>query len=224
LRNQPHRIVIVGAGGHGSELASYIRDMQKCGGDVELIGFVDDDPSLKSFCGFEVIGRVDELLRLANRDPRPIGYITAFGSNTLRREIVNRIEELRGTNLVAWTLRHPNSWCGADVEVGEGTCLAPGSIVTSRARIGKHYILNVHASVSHDCVVGDYVNINPAATICGNVTIGAGAYIGAGATIKEKIDIGQNAVIGAGSVVIRDVPPDITVVGVPARIVTREQR
>ncbi len=211
----------MGAGGHGSELASYLGDLQKAGEQIKLIGFVDDDSSLKNFCGVDVTGPVEELQTLTNKDARPIGYITAFGSNALRREIVDRIEKLGAKNLFAWTLRHPSACGGSDVEIGEGTCLAPGSIVTTRVRIGKHCIVNVKASISHDCMIGDDVKVNPGATICGKVTIGAGALIGAGATIKEKIKIGENAVVGAGSVVIRNVPPSLTVVGAPARVVEK---
>jgi sugar O-acyltransferase (sialic acid O-acetyltransferase NeuD family) len=102
--------------------------------------------------------------------------------------------------------------------VGPGTLLAPGVIITTRVRVGAHCILNVKASISHDCVIGDWCNINPGATLCGNVTVGEGAFIGAGAIVREKINIGAGAAIGAGAVVIRDVPPHTTVAGVPARL------
>ncbi|MBI4802209.1 MAG: serine O-acetyltransferase [Elusimicrobia bacterium] len=48
-------------------------------------------------------------------------------------------------------------------------------------------------------------------------TIGSGAVIGAGAILLGAIKIGQRSRIGAGSVVLKDVPPDTTVFGVPAR-------
>jgi acetyltransferase EpsM len=67
--------------------------------------------------------------------------------------------------------------------------------------------------------VGDFVNINPAATICGWVNVGDGAFIGAGATIKDRISIGAWSIIGAGAVVVKNVPANVTVAGVPARIV-----
>ena len=49
--------------------------------------------------------------------------------------------------------------------------------------------------------------------------IGNNVYIGAKAVILGKITIGDNAKIGAGSIVLSDVPPNVTVVGNPAKIV-----
>ena len=126
-------------------------------------------------------------------------------------------------NLRPWTLRHPTAQIGLDVEIGEGTVLAPNVILTTRVPPSDvHCILNVRASVSHDCRIGDFVNVNPAATICGNVTVGDGSFIGAGAVIKEKIKIGRGVTVGAGNaVVICDLPDGATAVGVPARIIKR---
>lgn len=49
------------------------------------------------------------------------------------------------------------------------------------------------------------------------VTIGENVWIGGGAIIMPGVTIGDGAIVGAGSVVTRDVPPDTTVVGNPAR-------
>jgi acetyltransferase EpsM len=75
------------------------------------------------------------------------------------------------------------------------------------------------ASVAHDCVLGDFVNINPGATICGWAQIGEGAYIGAGAVVKDKAKVGAWSIVGAGAVVIKDIPANVTAVGVPARVI-----
>lgn len=221
---KPQNILIIGAGGHGSELYSYIRDLAAQGERIRLVGFVDEHKTRGPWGTTEILGDFNDLRVFLSLRPDSIfRYITAVGDNQVRQRFVRKVESLGVCNLVAWTLRHPQAIMGHDVEIGEGTCLAPGSIITTRVRIGKHCILNVNASISHDCVIGDFVNINPAATICGNVEIGEGCYIGAGATVIDKVKIGAWTVVGAGAVVVEDLPAHVTAVGVPARVI-KEKR
>jgi len=78
-------------------------------------------------------------------------------------------------------------------------------------------------------IVGEYVLINQGVTLGGtgkesgkrHPTLGDNVVIGAGAKVLGNIEIGSNSRIGAGSVVIKSVPPDCTVVGIPGRIVHR---
>ena len=213
------RVVIIGAGGHGSELQSYLMDLHKLGEPITLLGFVDDNRTPGTWNGSQILGNLTQLRELLLSEPdAEYSFITAVGDNDIRRRLVDRI---RSTfpELKPFTLRHPSSVVGHNNQIGEGTCLAPGSIVTTNASIGAHCILNVNASVSHDAVVGDFSNINPGAVVAGNVQIGTGAYIGAGATLIHKVKVGEWSVIGAGAVVISDIPPYATAVGVPARVI-----
>ena len=57
-----------------------------------------------------------------------------------------------------------------------------------------------------------------------HATLGNGVVMGTGAITLGPITIGDGARIGAGSVVIKSVPPGVTVVGVPGRVVTRQQK
>lgn len=54
--------------------------------------------------------------------------------------------------------------------------------------------------------------------------IEAGVYVGAGAKILGNIKIGENARIGANAVVLVDVPPNATAIGVPARVIVRKSQ
>jgi|SRR5579871_640393 len=213
------RVVIIGAGGHARELYAYVDDLIRTGWEGKLLGFLDDGLSPGKHGSLEVLGAIGCLAKLNGGG---CSYITALGHNRTRRNLVERVRET-APRAQAWSLIHPSAYTGDHVEIGEGTCLAPGAIVTARAKIGRHCILNVKASVSHDCVVGDFANINPGATVCGTVQIGEGAYIGAGAVVKERVSIGAWTIVGAGAVVVRDVPANVTAVGVPARIIKHHE-
>lgn len=223
MTSRPAReaVYIVGAGGHGREVNSYLCDLARAGWTGRVHGFLDDGLAPGVHGGLSVVGAIDSLRATDFNTEHAAAYITAFGDNRLRRKIVRRVESLYGEQLRPWRLIHPSALVGCGSEIGEGACLAPGSIVTANTRVGRHVILNVKASVSHDCMIGDYVNINPGATVCGWVSIGDGAFIGAGAVVKDEITIGAWSVVGAGAVVIRDVPPYSTVVGTPARVIKR---
>lgn len=98
----------------------------------------------------------------------------------------------------------------------EGLVICPGAVVTVNVEFGRHCIVNINATVGHDCRIGDFVTISPGAHISGNVTIGNMCYIGSGAVLREGITICDNVVIGAGAVVVRDIEKPGTYVGVPA--------
>ncbi|HEY0919781.1 serine O-acetyltransferase [Devosia sp.] len=97
------------------------------------------------------------------------------------------------------------------------------------ARIGKGIMLD-HATgfvVGETAAIGDHVSILQGVTLGGtgkseedrHPKIGNGVLIGAGAIVLGNIRVGECARIGAGSVVVKEVPPRVTVAGVPARII-----
>lgn len=210
-------LIIIGAGGHGAELAAYALDM-----GLTLLGAVDDGKPRGAWGGTTILGGLADLGSICNEHDE-VAYITAFGSNQVRRTVVQRVEAMNLTNLKPTSLFHSRSWQGQEVLIREGSLLAPNSLITTRAKIGRHCIINVKASISHDCEIGDWCNINPGATLCGDVRLGEGCYIGAGATIIEKRKIGAWTVIGAGAVVTKDIPEGVTAVGVPARIIKQQK-
>ncbi len=101
--------------------------------------------------------------------------------------------------------------------------------INPAARIGKGIMLD-HATgfvVGETAVIGDNVSILQGVTLGGtgkadqdrHPKIGNGVLIGAHAVILGNIKVGDCARIGAGSVVVKEVPPRVTVAGVPARII-----
>ena len=150
--------------------------------------------------------------------PWPEGYsegadcIISIGHNATRQKIAQKLE-------VPFTkASHPNSYLSPRCSLENGTVVMSGVSIHSGASIGRHCIINTHASVDHDCELGDFVHIAPHAVLCGHVRVGEGCLIGAGAVIIPGVSIGRWAVIGAGAVIRKDVPDYVTAVGNPARL------
>ena len=101
-----------------------------------------------------------------------------------------------------------------------------------KATIGKGFFID-HGSgviIGETSIIGDNVTLYQGVTLGGtgketgkrHPTIGNNVMISAGAKIIGSFTVGDNSKIGAGSVVIEEVPPNCTVVGVPGRVVKRD--
>jgi len=102
---------------------------------------------------------------------------------------------------------HPAARFGSGILIDHGT----GVVVGETAVVGND------VSMLHGVTLGG----TGKATGDRHPKVGNGVLLGAGAKVLGNIRIGEGSKVGAGSVVLSDVPPHVTVVGVPARIVGR---
>ena len=129
------------------------------------------------------------------------------------------IEQAEAAGLRFATIVHPTAHVSARSTLGPGTIVSAGVVVATRTRIGAHVIVNRGALIGHDGEIEDLVTVGPGANIAGVCRIGARTYVGAGAVIIDRMTVGAESVVGAGAVVTKDVPANVQVVGVPARVV-----
>ncbi len=210
-------LVLLGAGGHARVLADALRLLGRAERAVVLDARVELHGT--SLLGIVVAGGDDLLWRMRSEGFTEflvaVGGIRAFG---LRRRL---FETATGAGLSPGFLRHPTSVVAASATLGAGSQVLAGAIVNACAEVGENVILNTGSIVEHDCVVGADVHVAPRACVAGGVRVGRQVHIGAGATICENLRIGDRAIVGAGAVVIRDVPPEAVVAGVPAKAIRR---
>ena len=100
------------------------------------------------------------------------------------------------------------------------------------AKIGRRFFIDhgMGVVIGETCEIGDNVTIYQGVTLGGtgkekgkrHPTLKDNVLVAAGAKVLGSITIGENSKIGAGSVVLKDVPPNATVVGVPGRVVVQD--
>lgn len=143
------------------------------------------------------------------------GFFIAVGDNLLRQKIY---ENLVPKSLWPGNAIHTAAFIDPSANVAAAAVMvSAGAIINPLASIATGVICNTGCIIEHECVVDEFAHIGPGAVLCGNVKIGKTSFVGANAVIKQGIHIGNNVMIGAGAVVVKDVPDNMTVIGVPAK-------
>lgn len=150
--------------------------------------------------------------------------LIAIANSQIREKIAKKLEQ---DAIELWTVQADNVVRMDATEIAPGAALSPFVTLTSNIKIGKCFHANLYSYVEHDCIIGDYVTFAPGVKCNGNIHIEDHAYIGTGAMIKQgtpgkPLVIGKGAVVGMGAVVTKSVPPGVTVVGNPARILEKK--
>jgi serine O-acetyltransferase len=117
-------------------------------------------------------------------------------------------------------------WLSQRVRRATGIEIHPGAVIGERFFIDH----GMGVVIGETTVIGDDVTLYQGVTLGGtgkehgkrHPTIEDFVVIGVGATVLGNIRVGRGSRVGAGAVVVRDVPPNCTVVGVPGRVVVRE--
>lgn len=199
-------LIIVGASGHGKVIADIALKMNQW----EKISFLDDDESLKTSLGLEVIGKTkDAFKHKTNAD-----FFVAIGKNDTRERV---LESFIQEGLSIATLVHPSAIIGIGVEIGIGTAIMAGVVINSSTLIGKGCIINTSSSIDHDNVIEDYVHVSPGVRLAGTVIIGKKCWLGIGSSVSNNINISSGCILGAGGCVINSIEEPGIYVGLPAR-------
>lgn len=206
-------IIVLGAGGH----AKVLIDALLLNG-ATILGTVDADLNLHGtkILGVSVIGTDETVLKYPADSIFLVNGVGSIGLPKLRQTLYKKFKDW-GYNFAS--VRHPSAVIASDVTLNEGTHVMAGAVIQPGSRIGRNSIINTQVSVDHDCLIGENVHLSPGVTLSGGVGIGDCVHVGTGATIIQGISIGSNTLVAAGSVVVKNVPDNVTVNGVPARVV-----
>lgn len=217
--NKTH-VVIYGIGGFGREVAWLIEQCGDDGQDIVPVCFVDDNTLYHrdTVNGLPVMSLEDAVQQF------PQAAVTVgIGNPQMRQKLIAKAE---AAGLQPISIIHPRVERSQWIEFGTGVLICAGNILTTNIIVGDHVQINLDCTIGHDVVLNEYATLAPGVHISGCVHLGQRAYVGTGAVIingtpDNPIVIGDDAVIGAGACVTKSVPPATTVVGVPARPLSR---
>lgn len=204
-------LYIIGARGCGREVYSFFLECKNSMKDVECKGYLDDKKdALDGFEGYPPIissveeyePQVDDVFICALGDPKWVKHYT-------------QIIESKGGEFIS--IISPIASIGRNTKIGKGCIVHGWTAISSDISIGNHVYVGVFSNLGHDVKIGDYCHIGAYSFFGGASAIGDCVTIHPRANILPHKNVGDNAIVGAASVVIKNVKPNTTVFGVPAK-------
>lgn len=207
-------LYIIGAGGFGRELENWLDLVPIAERDWAINGFLHQGPNnLNEFpSDYHVMGDWSDF-EFALTDLCIIGVENYEWKRKIYQSLRGRVEMM--------TFIHPTVTINKFVTVGEGSVIAPNALLSTNVKIGKCVTVNTATQLGHDVSVGNFSSIMANVDAGGFAEFDEDVFVGSKATILPKKKIGYKATVGAGSVVIRNVKPETTVFGNPARRIAR---
>lgn len=210
-------IAIFGAGGFGREVAWLIDEINEKKREFDIIGFLDDDIALKGKVvnGLRVLGGIDYL------EKRPSLAVALAVGNPLHRFKAQK--RLSVFNVVYPNLIHPSVSPGINNSLGIGNIFCSGCIMTVNITIGNFCHFNLKSTIGHDCNLSDYTTSACSVDFAGCSKTGIGVYCGNQSTLLPSVSVKDFSIIGAGAVVNDTIEEGSVAVGIPAKIVKKNQ-
>jgi sugar O-acyltransferase (sialic acid O-acetyltransferase NeuD family) len=214
------QIAVYGAGGFAREVAWLVQSCNGLEQLYEVVCFIDDNPATH---GTLINGIPSMNLDAACRHFPEAAAVIGIGAPQTRQKVA---EKVAASGLKAATIVHPRTEMSDWIEIGEGTVICAGNILTTNIILGKQVQINLDCTVGHDVIMEDYATLAPGVHISGCVHLGKRVYVGTGAVIingtqDAPLVISDDAIVGAAACVTKSVSPGVTVVGVPAKPLQR---
>ena len=201
--------IVLGGGDHAGVVIDTLLSLGQT-----VVGYTDPSSGSRRIQGIKCLGGDDVIAKYESHEIRLANGLGSTASTEQRASLYDRFAS-RGYEFPP--VIHPSAVVSRSVQIGSGSQVMAGAILQPNGRVGENVLINTKATVDHDCVIESDVHLAPGVTVSGRVVIERGAHVGTGATIVQGRRIGVQSIVGAGALVLRDVMPGTTVVGLPAK-------
>lgn len=209
------KLIIIGAGGHGRDVAWLAADT----GQHVIEGYIDDGLEIGSVVnGLPVLGPIGEIKNHPDAE-----FIIAIGAPRQRKAALENMQSIfdDGQEIAFATLLHPSAIIAKNTVIKHGTIICANSIIAANAEIGAHSIVNIACTVGHDVVMHGFNTLGPQVALSGTVSLEEGVELGTGSRIRQNLNFGEGSMAAMGAVVMKDVVENSMVLGNPARPISK---
>lgn len=202
------KVIFVGAGEYAESVFDSLSKKE-----YDLIGFVDCTKT-GSHMGRPILaGRVEQIPNF-----REYAYFISIGESEPRKRL---FEEVTMLGLETINVIDRSAIVANSVSIGTGNFIGKMAVVNIGSSIGDNNMINSKALIEHHCTIKNHTRIATATTMNGDVIVEDGVYLGSMACCIGQQRLGEFSIIGAGAVVLGDIEPYCTAVGVPAKVIKR---
>lgn len=204
-------LIIIGARGFGRESYELFKHKRFHLFKYRIKGFLDDKAdALKGYKGYPPILGPTETYEIKKNDV----FFCALGDPIQREKYVKIILE-KGGNFIScisdYAIINPTA------KIGNGAFVGAYAILSADVVVDDFSVIHPFCNIGHDNKIGKYCEVESYVAIGGYSNIGDYVTIHPHSTVLPRVQVGNKAMVGAGSVVLKNVPNETSVFGVPAK-------
>lgn len=203
LQNNMEKIIIIGAGGHASEIVEYIENinLSKYASTVkyDIVGVIDDD--FQNFSKYQYTYKY--LGTITNHEyQKNISYVIGIANLKYRKSIV---ENFLNNGCKFINIIHPTAMISKTAKIGLGNVISHNVSIGPMANIGNFNVINSRVTIGHDSSIQDFNFLSPVVALGGNTSLESHNLIGTSACTIPGISIGSSNTVMAGMVINKSI-------------------
>ena len=203
------KIVIVGAGGFGREIASWYLDSELYNKKIVFVDKIKKGEIKIGDYRFPIISNIDEI----DHDSMEKVFMGVADPESKK----NISQEYKQKNIKFSSFVHKSVIVAPGTKISEGTIICPYSVLSNNVYLGKFITVNLCCTIGHDAYLDDFNTLSSHVDITGGCKIGKMVFWGSGSRIIPNISVADRSKIGAGAIVMNKITTAKTIYCMPSK-------